>query len=124
MTHNFFTIKVGKVYIGVVHVTVRCNSVTAISEAFLIQLTFNAMCMHREVPFNIEARVGALRSSSTLRVGGIGWLNDIEEHGLQVSLVLPLLIEHSLLLWIDLQLNAIYLPFSILSVNLVVHTEE
>ena len=82
------------------------------------------MCMHREVPFNVEARVGALRSSSTLRVGGIGWLNDIEEHGLQVSLVLPLLIEHSLLLWIDLKLNAIYLPFSILSVNLVMHTEE
>ena len=43
---------------------------------------------------------------------------------MQVSLILSLLIEHALLLWVDLKLDAIDLSFGILSVNLVVHSEE
>ena len=42
---------------------------------------------------------------------------------MQVSLILSLLIEHALLLWVDLKLDAIG-SFGILSVNLVVHSEE
>ena len=41
-----------------------------------------------------------------------------------MSLVLSLLIEHALLLWIDLKLDLIDLSFGILSINLVVHSEE
>ena len=43
---------------------------------------------------------------------------------MQVSLILSLLIDHALLLWVDLELDAIDLSLLVLPINLVVHAEE
>ena len=127
MRHDRLAIEVGEVHIGVVHVTVRRDAVATVSKAFLVQLAIDAIhVLHREVPLDVEARVGAARPGPTLGVllGGLSRLYDVQKNGLQVPLILSLLIDHSLLLRIDLQLDAIDLPFCILAVNLVVHAEE
>ena len=84
------------------------------------------------VTLNIEARVGAVGTRATggcpsrtaVLLGGLGRLYDVEKDSLEVPLVLTLLIDHSLLLRVDLQLDTIDLSFRVLAVDLIMHSEE
>ena len=80
--------------------------------------------MRREVPLNVEAGIGAARVTSCCGLGGFSCFNDVEENVLYVSVIFPLLINHSLLLRINLKLDSVDLPFSILPIHLIMHTEE
>ena len=134
MSHYLLApVDVRKVGVGVVVPPVRrlgSAIPTVASESLLVQLPVHAVC--GVVTLNIEARVGAVGtratggcpSRSAVLLGGLGRLDDVEKDSLEVPLVLTLLVDHSLLLRVNLQLNAIYLPFSVLAVNLIMHSEE
>ena len=134
MRHYLFAaVDVGKVGVGVVVPPVRRlgAAVPPIApETLLVELAFHAV--HGVVPLNVEAGVGAVGARPTgggpsrtaVLLGGLGGLDDVKEDGLEVPLVLALLVDHTLLLGVDLQLDTIDLPLCVLAVHLVVHAEE
>ena len=134
MRHNLLApVYVRKVGVGVVVPPVRrlgSAIPTVASESLLVQLPVHAV--RGVVPLDVETRVRAVGarsagggpSSSAVLLGGLGRLNDVEKDGLKVSFVLTLLIDHTLLLGVDLQLDTIDLSFRVLTVNLVMHSEE
>lgn len=120
MCHYFLAVEVGEGGISFMF-TVRCS--VPIAKAFLVQLAFSAVC--REVSFDIKARVGSTRTCPLSALfARICVIDDVQKHGLQVSLVLSLLVNYPSLFRIDLQLNLIDLAFGVLAVHLIVHSEE
>ena len=126
-------VDVRKVGVGVVVPPVRrlgSAIPTIASESLLVQLPVHAVC--GVVTLDVEAGVwavgaratGGCPSRSAVLLGGLGCLYDVEKDSLEVSLVLTLLVDHSLLLRVDLQLDTIDLSFRVLAVDLIMHSEE
>ena len=126
-------VNVGKVGVGVVVPPVRRLGAaipTIASESLLVQLAIHAV--RGVVTLNVEAGVWAVASRSTrgspsrsaVLLGGLGRFDNVEKDSLEVPLILTLLIDHTLLLRVDLQLDTIDLSFRVLAVNLIMHSEE